>query len=267
MGSRMKLLSLLAVMALVGGAHSVRAEQDARRPNVLFIAVDDLNTRVGCYGDPVARTPNLDRLAERGVRFDRAYCQFPICNPSRVSLLLGRYPTTTKVIDFAYPALLGRDWVTLPQHFRNQGYHVELFGKIFHFGKELMKGWFSEPVPGDEYPPDWSAGEKWVRKSQEIHAKMLADLTRWEPYRILAPPPNNWVKSLKTWANVYGPADNADEQKSQDQAQPLYMERGCPLGRAGRSDAPQMCEVRQAVLFGCRILQASRTADRTPTFL
>ena len=128
------------------GPHA-SAEDPVRRPNVLFIAVDDLNTRIGCYGDPVAKTPNLDRLAQRRLRFDRAYCQFPLCNPTRVSLLLGRYPTTTETIDFARPALLGRDWVTLPQHFRQSGYEVQLLGKIFHFDKDLMKSWFPEAVP------------------------------------------------------------------------------------------------------------------------
>jgi uncharacterized sulfatase len=195
------------------------ADDATRRPNVLFIAVDDLNTRIGCYGDPVARTPNLNRLAQQGVRFERAYCQFPICNPSRVSLLLGRYPTTTQTIDFAQPALLEPDWVSLPQHFRNQGYDVRLLGKIFHFDKDLMNGWFpGEDVPGAEYPPDWSAGEKWVRKSQEVHARMLADLTRWEPYRTLAPPPNSWVKMLRTWANVFGPVPNAEEDDAATRA-------------------------------------------------
>jgi iduronate 2-sulfatase len=200
------------VLLSIGVAFSAAAGDEAR-PNVLMIAVDDLNTRIGCYGDPVARTPNLDRLAAQGVRFDRAYCQFPLCNPSRVSLLLGRYPTTTETIDFAQPALLDRDWVTLPQHFRNHGYEVRLLGKIFHFDKDLMSSWFpGEEVPGAEYPPDWSAGEKWVRRSQEVHAQMRADPARWEAYRTLSPPPNNWVKMLRTWANVFGPVPDAEEQ-------------------------------------------------------
>ncbi|MGO8744431.1 MAG: sulfatase [Thermoguttaceae bacterium] len=205
------LSSCLAALSIAVVA-TTQAADAARRPNVLFIAVDDLNTRIACYGDPVARTPHLDRLARSGIRFERAYCQFPLCNPSRASLLLGRYPTTTQIIDFSYPALLGRDWVTLPQHFRNNGYAVRLLGKVYHFDKDLMKSWFHEEVPGDEYPPDWTAGEKWVRKSQEIHARMLADLTRWEPYRSLSPPPSGWVKMLRTWANVFGSVPNAEEE-------------------------------------------------------
>src|SRR3974377_334053 len=70
-------------------------------PNFLFIVVDDLNPRIVCYGDPIVKTPALDRLSRMGVRFDRAYCQFPLCNPSRVSLLLGRSPTSTETVDFA----------------------------------------------------------------------------------------------------------------------------------------------------------------------
>jgi len=206
--------NLTAVAVCLVGAYSCAVAQEAvRPPNVLFVAVDDLNTRIGCYGDPVARTPHLDRLAAQGVRFERAYCQFPICNPSRVSLLLGRYPTTTETIDFAHPALLGPDWVTLPQHFRNHGYDVQLLGKVFHFDKSLMNNWFpGEEAVGAEYPPDWSAGDKWVLRSQEIHARMVADAARWEPYRTLSPPPNDWVKNLRTWANVFGPVPSSEEQ-------------------------------------------------------
>ncbi len=197
---------------------SAQVTASGRQPNILFVVVDDLNTRIGCYGDPIVRTPALDRLAQRGVRFDRAYCQFPLCNPSRVSLLLGRYPTSTETVDFAWPALLGRDWVTLPEHFRQSGYQVRLLGKVYHFDKDLMKRWFAEEPPGDEYPPDWSAGEKWVRKSQEVHLQMLSDLTRYEPYRTLAPPSNDFAKMLRTWANVLGPVPDEAEKGAESRA-------------------------------------------------
>jgi iduronate 2-sulfatase len=214
------LLLLAAVWLSVGPrtATSAPATTAGRRPNVLFIASDDLNTRIGCYGDPIVKTPNVDRLARMGVRFDRAYCQFPVCNPSRVSLLLGRYPTSTETVDFAWPALLRPDWVTLTEHFRKFGYQVRLLGKIYHFDKSLMKRWSAAEPLGDEYPPDWSVGAKWVRKSQEIHEQMLADLTRYEPYRTLAPPSSNFARMLRTWANVFGPVPNEEEKGAESRA-------------------------------------------------
>jgi iduronate 2-sulfatase len=117
----------------------------AHKPNVLFIMSDDMRVEIGCYGSRFgAITPHLDALAKSGVRFDRNYCQFPLCNPSRASLLTGRKPTTTGVLgnrtDFrtAHP-----DWTTLPQLFGQNGYVTVRAGKIYHGGLDDAKSWNS----------------------------------------------------------------------------------------------------------------------------
>jgi arylsulfatase A-like enzyme len=106
----------------------------ARRPNVLFIIADDLNTRIGPYGGP-ALTPNIDGLARSAVTFDRAYSQFPHCGPSRASFLTGTRPNTNGVMNLTtnFRARLP-DIVTLPAYFRQNGYYTARVGKIFHQG-------------------------------------------------------------------------------------------------------------------------------------
>jgi iduronate 2-sulfatase len=124
---RREALKLLGSGALLSAAAP-------KRPNVLFVISDDLNNDFGGLGHlGEIRSPNLDRLAARGVRFEHAYCQYPLCNPSRVSLFSGLYPTTTQVLDNVTPPRYAvPDFVTLPQHLRAHGYRARYFGKVFH---------------------------------------------------------------------------------------------------------------------------------------
>ncbi|MGZ4962089.1 MAG: sulfatase [Limisphaerales bacterium] len=111
------------------------AEAKTSKPNVLFIVSDDLNMHLGCYGDPVVKTPNINRLAARGVRFERAYAQYPVCNPSRTSFLSGLHAETTRVMDqrtVLRDAM--HDVVYLPEHFHSNGYFTAVVGKIQHIG-------------------------------------------------------------------------------------------------------------------------------------
>jgi len=144
---------LVALLCALCG--SALSSSGAVRPNILLIAVDDLRDTLGCYGNAAVKTPNIDRLAARGVRFDRAYVQYPVCNPSRSSFLSGLRPDQTGVTDNT--TLLRDklpDMVTFPQLLKENGWHSAAFGKIFHLGggrnaalrakwMDLPKSWHS----------------------------------------------------------------------------------------------------------------------------
>ena len=128
------ILACLSAAAFAGEAAAKAA--DTAKPNVLLIAIDDLNDWIGCMGGhPQAKTPNIDRLAARGVLFNNAHCQSPVCNPSRASMMTSLYPATTGIY-FLNPDLskspLAKKNTLMPQRFVQEGYQVTGAGKIFH---------------------------------------------------------------------------------------------------------------------------------------
>ena len=146
---------------------TLRASADERY-NVLFIMVDDLRPLLGCYGHPEMHTPNIDRLAQRGTLFNRAYCQYPLCSPSRTSMLTGLRPDTTRVTDNrAFFRQRAPNTVTLPQHFKTYGYHTQSVGRVFHLpefqddaNSWSVPSWRPRWRPFDhETTPSWQALE------------------------------------------------------------------------------------------------------------
>jgi iduronate 2-sulfatase len=122
---------------------STATDKSKRLLNVLFLMSDDMRTELGCYNSRFnAHTPNIDTLASKGVRFDRNYCQFPLCNPSRASLFSGHPPHTTRVLGNSDGVTtLHPDWITLPHLFRNNGYTTLRSGKLFHAGLDDHAAW------------------------------------------------------------------------------------------------------------------------------
>jgi iduronate 2-sulfatase len=132
---------LLLSLTLLFTTHALAQDLKPQKYNVLFIISDDMRAECGCYGG-LAKTPNIDKLAASSVRFDRAMCQFALCNPSRSSMLTGHYPTNTGVLGNRTAFRdIHPDWVSLPQLFKENGYSSLRAGKIFHGGIDDPKAW------------------------------------------------------------------------------------------------------------------------------
>jgi arylsulfatase A-like enzyme len=163
-----RLICLIALFPVLVGLTTA----DDDRPNVLFIAIDDLRPELACYGVEGIHSPNIDRLAGEGVCFDAAHCQLAVCNPSRVSLLTGMRPDSTKVwtLDVRFRHTIP-DAVTLPQYFKQQGYSTVGFGKIFHNPWPDNVSW-SEPHA-------WPSGTRlWSAEAREDLAVFKEQLRR-----------------------------------------------------------------------------------------
>ncbi len=160
--------AMVAVVLMV----AVGWSRGGERPNVLLILVDDLKPALGCYGDSIAQSPNIDRLAARGMRFDLAYCNQAVCAPSRFTLMLGSHSTSTGLYGLGsqlremVPAA-----VTMPQYFERHGYHTQSLGKVFHIGHGNH---------GD--PPSFREPHFHEKVIEYVDPKNSAELTREEAY-------------------------------------------------------------------------------------
>ena len=135
-----QLITVIIGLALCAMAHAA-----TEKPNVLFIAVDDLRPELSCYGKAHIKSPNIDKLAETGFLFERAYCMVPTCGASRASLMTGIRPSRGRFVSFLASAQKETPGImTLNTHFKNNGYHTVSNGKIFHNRDDNAQGWSEE---------------------------------------------------------------------------------------------------------------------------
>ncbi|ODA29582.1 sulfatase [Planctopirus hydrillae] len=162
---------ILSVSSILAEDSSLApASPQTSRPNILFIIADDLNNSLGCYGHPLAKTPNIDRLAQQSIRFDKAYCTFPLCGPSRNSILTGLYPNSTGILQNSQ---IFRQSIpqhsSLPEQFRKAGYFSARIGKLYHYNVPTSIG-----TDGHDDPASWElkinpAGIDRLQEESRIH--------------------------------------------------------------------------------------------------
>ena len=174
------LLLASLILALDG-----RADDATSGFNVLFISVDDLNTDLGCYGHAIVKSPNVDRLAARGVRFDRAYCQYPLCNPSRSSFLTGLRPEATRIYDNeTNPQAYYKDHTPLAEYFHQHGYYTAASGKIAHHAFPESLNWDVYENPKHDgvhggVGGDFQVGASELKDEEEADGKTARNVVGW----------------------------------------------------------------------------------------
>src|SRR5437870_335872 len=200
-------LSGLAVLLSLCCITSAADAPQPKKLNVLLLVSDDLCCKLGCYGDPMVKSPNIDKLAVRGVRFDKAYCQFPLCNPSRASFLTGLRPDTTKVYENATQFRKNvPDAQSVGQTFQKAGYYVARVGKLYHYGVPAQIG-----TDGLDHPPSWA--DRYNPKGADID-----EFTMIERIQLAADGKAEWAKAKAL--NQLGatlsrlPAEGDDEEQT-----------------------------------------------------
>jgi iduronate 2-sulfatase len=213
---------LVTVASVVASVVATAVGAAESRPNVLFIVSDDLNCFLGCYGDPLAKTPNIDRLAARGVRFERAYCTFPLCGPSRNSFLTGLYPNATgihangQIFRQSIPSQQ-----SMPHAFRLGGYFAARVGKLYHYNVPMSVG-----TNGHDDPGSWEL---------ELNPAGV-DRLEEEP-RIFSLRPGEFGGTLSWYASPKGDREHTDgmladdatwvlERCARDRSRPFFLALG-----------------------------------------
>ena len=205
----------ILLLALLSCNRGMRDQATVEKPNILFIAVDDLRPELGCYGRELIHSPNIDMLASRGTRFDRSYCNIPVCGASRSSLMTGLRPARNRFL--SYDTWADKDApgiTTLPGHFRNNGYYTISNGKVFHHDNDAAESW-------DEiWHPESSSGS-W--RDYAIPENILQDTAagfRGPPFE-RADLPDNAYKDGKTALKVI-----SDLQRLKEMGKPFFLAAG-----------------------------------------
>jgi uncharacterized sulfatase len=220
---------------------------DAKKLNVLFIAVDDMNNDLRTYGHPFVSSPHIDRLARLGVRFDRAYCQFPLCSPSRTSLMTGQRPDSTQVYDLQkHFRTVQPDVVTLPQMFMRAGYYAARVGKIYHYGN-----------PGDIGTPGLDDAPSWHHTINPAGT----DKTTLEPEIINYTPTRGLGSAMSFLADKKGPdTDHTDGKVATEIIKLLEEKKDQPFFIAGGFYKPHTPYVAPAKYFDLYPLERIKVA-------
>jgi iduronate 2-sulfatase len=228
----MKLL-VLAAFVLALSHSSPAAVSEGRKPNVLFICVDDLKPLLGCYGDPRVKSPNIDRLASRGLLFERAYCNQAVCAPSRNALMTGLRSTTLGIYDLSTNFRRSRpEAITLAQHFKQNGWRAEAMGKIFHVGHGNHEDPVSWSVPHWSPKLSGQGGGYLLPENRPPQATREEALFSNSPVDASKLPRGAATESADVPDNAYGDGMIADEaiqrlRRAHDTPdQPLFMAVG-----------------------------------------
>jgi len=223
--------SLSTILALATLAVGLSGAEN-KKPNVLLICVDDLKPVLGCYGDSLVKSPNIDRLAQRGVLFDKAYCNQAVCAPSRNALMTGKRPTTLGIYDLGtFFRKAAPDAVTLSQYFMQHGWRAEALGKIFHVGHGNHNDAESWSVP------HWSPkGGGYALESSQAKRELVGDTMRGPSVECADVPDNR-----------YGDGMIADEAVTRLRAAREKPDESIFSGGGFSQAAPAVCGNRRTI--------------------